>query len=478
MQIVRDLGGYSMGRSDEVRRAMSKKKTKVMETERQYFVYGSEELGIPGCVGNGISAEIGNAIYDKMIDFAKYAFNKSHAAAYAVVSFQTAYLKCYYPEEYMAALMTSVMDKSDKVAAYIQATRSMGIKLLPPDINKATGEFSVEDGSIRFALTAIKSVGIPVIEQIVAEREENGPFKGLKDFVIRTQEKGVNKRAVENFIKAGAFDGFGATRKQLVYAYEKVMDQCHKDTKNNMAGQVSLFDLFTTEEEKAADVEYDKSLGEFSQDVILASEKEILGVYVSGHPLDEFREEIERKVTNYTNEFTVDEETGEAAVLHDAKSTIAGIVTAKKIKYTKNGNKPMCFLTVEDMVGSVEVIVFPRQYELFGAKLNEDAKVIIEGRVSTEEGKDAKLVASDIKAFGVKEKQLWLRFKNMQDFEDKKTLVDTCLIVSEGPARVCFFIEDTKAMKMLPENRNVNPDDELLGILKGILGEGNVALKN
>ena len=289
MQIVRDLGGYTLGRSDLVRRAMSKKKQSVMEKERANFIYGNEEEGVPGCVSKGISEQVAGGIYDDMMDFAKYAFNKSHAACYAVVALQTAYLKYYYPVEFMAALMTSVIDNSKKVSEYILTCRNMGIQLLPPDINEGESGFSVSEGKIRYALTAIKGVGRPVIDAIVEERRQRGPFTNLKDFISRTVDADVNKRAIENFIKAGALDGLGGTRKQFMSVYVQIADHISKDKKSNLAGQISLFDIAEDSQKDAFDIKM-PDVGEYSKEMLLGFEKEVLGIYLSGHPLEEWQE--------------------------------------------------------------------------------------------------------------------------------------------------------------------------------------------
>ncbi len=386
MQIVQDLGGYTMGRSDLVRRAMSKKKQYVMEQERKNFTYGNPEEGVPGCVANGISAEVADHIYDTMMDFAKYAFNKSHAACYAVVAYQTAYLKYYHPVEFMAALLTSVIDNPNKVSEYIMSCRSMGIQILPPDINEGESGFSVSGNEIRYALTAIKSVGRPVIEAVVTERRARGPYTNLEDFITRMSDKEVNKRAIEHFIKAGAMDSLGGTRKQFMSVYIQIMDRIQHDKKNNMAGQMSLFDIVSEDQKEDFEVKM-PDVGEYSKEMKLAFEKEVLGIYISGHPLEEYQEMWRRNITNTTADFMMDEESGEVAAQDGRIVTIGGMIAEKKIKYTKN-ERVMAFLQVEDLLGSIEVIVFPGQYEKFGKEIVEDNKVFIRGRVSLEEEKD------------------------------------------------------------------------------------------
>ena len=472
MQIVRELGGYTMGRSDLVRRAMSKKKQYVMEQERKNFTYGNPEEGVPGCVANGIDERVANHIYDTMMDFAKYAFNKSHAACYAVVAYQTAYLKYYYPVEFMAALMTSVIDNPGKVAEYIMTSRSMGIQSLPPDINVGENGFSVADGQIRYALSAIKSVGRPVIDAVVAEREARGPYQNLGDFVTRVTDRDMNKRVLEHFIKAGAMDSLGGTRKQLLSVYIQVIEGIQQDRKNNMAGQISLFDL-ASEEEK---VDYRVSLpdvGEYSREMKLAFEKEVLGIYISGHPLEEYRETWKKHITNTTADFVLDEETGQTRVSDGARATIGGMITEKKIKYTKN-EKVMAFLQVEDLVGSVEVIVFPRDYEKYGSAIMEDSKVFIRGRVSLEEEKDGKLVCEQITTFEQVPKKLWIKFPTREDYEERKETLFDILRMVEGKDSVVIYVENPKAINPLPANWNVAAETALVGRLEAAFGEGNV----
>lgn len=474
MQIVRDLGGYTLGRSDLVRRAMSKKKQAVMEKERDNFIYGNKEEGVPGCLANGIPVQVASQIYDDMMDFAKYAFNKSHAACYAVVAYQTAYLKYYYPVEFMAALMTSVIDNSSKVAEYIMTCRSMGITILPPDINQGESGFSVSDKSIRYALTAIKSVGRPVIESVVEERRLRGPYKNLKDFITRMSNKDVNKKAVENFIKAGAFDSLPGTRKQFMTAYVQIMERINHDKKNNMAGQISLFDIVSEEEKKDYEVKLPE-VGEYSKEMQLAFEKEVLGIYISGHPLEEWEELWKKGITNTTADFVLNEETGECALKDNTSAVIGGLIADKKIKYTKN-DKIMAFLQVEDLLGTVEVIVFPRDYEKNNARLVEDNKVFIRGRVSSEEERDGKLICERITGFDEIPKKLWIKFSNMTDYEKNAEELFSLLADSDGKDGVVIYIEADRAMKKLPPNKNVCADEELLARLSGKFGKDNIKI--
>ena len=474
MQIVRELGGYTLGRSDLVRRAMSKKKQKVMEQERRNFIYGNPEEGVPGCIAKGISADVASHIYDTMMDFAKYAFNKSHAACYAVVAYQTAWLKYYYPTEFMAALMTSVIDFPNKVAGYILTCRSMGIKLLPPDINEGEAGFSVSGGAIRYGLTAIKGVGRPVIEAVIRERNERGPFRDLHDFLSRMilKDREVNKRVVENFIKAGALDCLGATRKQLMSVYMRMMDDLTSSRKNDMAGQMSLFD-FADEEEKKDYIISMPDVGEYTKEMKLAFEKEVLGIYVSGHPLEEYMGIWKSRITNRIADFILDEETGETSVRDGERAVIGGMISAKKVKYTKN-NKVMAFLDVEDMTGTMEVIVFPNTYEKEGAKLVEDGKVFLSGRISLEEDRDGKLICEKVTSFDEVPRKLWIRFEDPDAWRDGQK--DLMKIIDEhgGRDKVVIFIANPRLRKELPAGMGVRADDNLIRKLSDRFGSKNV----
>lgn len=474
MQIVRDLGGYTLGRSDLVRRAMSKKKQHVMEQERKNFIYGNEEEQVPGCVKKGIAENVAGHIYDEMMDFAKYAFNKSHAACYAVVSYQTAYLKHYYPVEFMAALLTSVIDNSGKVSEYILACKNMGIGILPPDINKGEAGFSVDGTAIRYALTAIKGVGRPAIEQIVTERKERGPYTNLEDFITRNVEGELNKRVIENLIKAGAFDTLGGTRKQFMSIYIQILDRINSDKKNNMAGQMSLFDIVSEEQKEEFDIKL-PDVGEYSKEMKLAFEKEVLGIYVSGHPLEEYESLWRKHIKNTTTDFMLDDETQAMRAVDGVKTTIGGLITEKKIKYTKN-EQVMAFLNVEDLVGNVEVIVFPKTYSKFGSLLTEDAKVFLTGRVSGEDERDGKLICEDVLAFEDVPRQLWLQFATKEEYEASKQDMMDIMAASEGRDAVIIYIKEPRMKKQLPSNQNVKADKELLAALSERFGVENVKL--
>ena len=472
MQIVRDLGGYTLGRSDLVRRAMSKKKQAVMEKERANFIFGNEEEGVPGCIARGIPEHTASRIYDDMMDFAKYAFNKSHAACYAVVSYQTAWLKYYYPLEFMAALLTSVIDNPRKVSEYILACRSMGISILQPDINFGEANFSVSDGAIRYALTAIKSIGKGVIEFIVGERQKHGPYKNLKEFITRASGSDLNKRGIENLIKAGAFDGLGGTRKQLMSIYVQVLESIQQDKKNNMAGQLTLFDLVGEEDRKAYDIHL-PDVGEYSREMMLTFEKEVLGIYVSGHPLEEYEAIWKKHITATTADFLMDEETGAVQIENGSTATVGGIIADKKIKYTKN-DKVMAFLQLEDLAGSIEVIVFPRDYERYSSRLTVDNKVFIRGRVSVDEEKDGKLICEELTAFEDIPRMLWIKFPTLQEYEAGEAHMYDILRQSDGKDRVTIYIEQPKSMKKLPANMSIQADEILRRQLAQAFGDENV----
>ncbi|MCI8785945.1 MAG: DNA polymerase III subunit alpha [Eubacterium sp.] len=472
MQIVRDLAGYTLGRSDLVRRAMSKKKQSVMEQERKNFVYGNPGEGIPGCVANGIHEQTADKIFDEMIDFAKYAFNKSHAAAYAVVAYQTAYLKYYYPVEYMAALMTSVQDHVTKVSEYIQTCRKMGILILPPDINEGESGFSVSDGQIRYGLSAIKSVGRPLIAAALKERQANGKFTSLKDFLTRMSSGELNKRAVENFIKAGAFDGMKGTRKQKMFSYIGMMDDINREKKESMAGQMSLFDLVSPEERR----EYETAMpdvGEYDKETLLGFEKEVLGVYISGHPLEEYEGRWRKNITATTADFLLEEETGETKVKDGESVTVGGMIVNKTIKYTRT-NQTMAFLTIEDLLGTVEVVVFPRDYLKNQTLMQEEAKVFIRGRANVEEEKNGKVICEKVYAFDDAKQELWIQFLDKEQFASREEELYRLLADSDGEDAVVVYLSAEKAMKRLPPSRNIKIDAGLLESLSGYFGENNI----
>ena len=475
MQIVRDLAGYTMGRSDLVRRAMSKKKTAVMEKERQNFVYGNEAEGVKGCIANGIDEKTANHIYDEMIDFAKYAFNKSHAAAYAVVSYQTAYLKYYYPKEFMAALMSSVMDNVSKFSEYIlTCRRMMDIAILPPDINEGESGFSVSGDGIRYGLSAIKSVGRPVVDAILEERKKNGIFSSMEDFINRMTNKEVNRRTIENFIKSGAMDSLPGTRRQKVAVAPILLDNKARERKNAWEGQMSLFDLVSEEEKKEYQVSF-PDVGEYSKEELLAFEKDILGVYISGHPLDDYEGLWRKNITATSADFIVDEETEEAVVKDGMKVVIGGLVAGKVVKTTRS-NQLMAFITLEDLMGSVEVIVFPKNYEADRDVLTEDSKIFIKGRVSLGDEPVGKLVCEKVIPFSKVPRQLWLQFEDKEIYQAMEGEILGILKESEGPDSVVIYLKKERAKKILPANWKVEAAGELMETLICKLGEKNVKL--
>ena len=471
MQIVRDLAGYTLGRSDLVRRAMSKKKAAVMAKERQNFVYGNAEEGVKGCIANGIDEKTANQIYDDMTDFAKYAFNKSHAAAYAVVAYQTAFLKFYYPKEFMAALMTSVMDNTTKVSEYILACRNMGIPILPPDINEGYSGFSVSGNGIRYGLSAIKSVGRAVVDVIIAERENGGLFKSLDDFVSRMSNKEVNKRTLESFIKSGALDTLPGTRKQKLIVSGDLLESKAREKKTVMEGQLSFFDIATEEEKDNFQITF-PNVGEYDKQTLLAFEKETIGIYVSGHPMEEYRELWEKNVTAKTSDFVVDED-GKTVVEDNSNVVIGGMITSKKVKTTKT-NQLMAFITIEDLVGTVEVLVFPKIYEKNRPSFTEENKVFVRGRASIGDDPVGKLICEEVIPFTDIPNELWLQFENQAFYESHIDDVMAALRDSDGKDRVIMYLKEERKMRRLSENWAVLAGPDLLGRLYRILGEKNV----
>ena len=414
MQIVRDLAGYSLGRADLVRRAMGKKKLDVMAKEREIFINGQlDENGnivVPGCVRNGIDAKSANKIFDEMAEFAKYAFNKSHAAAYAVVSYRTAYLKAYYPAEFMAATLNSFLGNLDKIPDYIEECKRLNIQILKPDINKSYTKFTVDNEKIRFGLGSIKNVGTAAVDEIVEERTKNGEFKDFADFCERIKDLSVNKKCVESLTKAGAFDNFEQTRSTLIASYETIIDTISNSDKKSFDGQVSMFDLTPVENKKIDEIKYNYTiLPEYTEKEMLFMEKEMLGIYISGHPLEKIKSQIELQTTINTYQMkkinSDIEETGMSEFEDNQFVKYAGIVTSVKKKYTKT-NKLMAFITVEDMYGPTEVIVFENCYQNCANILVEDSIILVEGRLSVREDEDTKIVARDIKEFGIQKKKI------------------------------------------------------------------------
>ena len=443
-----------------------------MEKARPNSVYGNPEENVKGCIANGIDEKTANHIYDEMIDFAKYAFNKSHAACYAVVAYQTAYLKYYYPKEFFAALMTSVMDNVTKVSEYILTCRQLGIRILPPDINEGQSGFSVSGDAIRYGLSAIKSIGRNVVDEIIKERKNNGLFTSIDDFVERMGGREVNKRTLENFIKSGAMDSLPGNRRQKTMIAPELLDQKTKDRKNVLEGQLSLFDFAAEEATQQYQITM-PDVPEFPKEELLASEKEILGIYISGHPMDEYLETWKNSITAKTTDFMVDEESGRAVVEDGVRVTIGGMITAKTVKLTKNGQQ-MAFVTLEDMVGSVEVIVFPRDYESKRNLLNEDAKVFISGRTSIGDDPVGRLICEQVIPFDQVPKDLWLKFTDKPQYDMLWPTISKVLRGSDGNDTVIIYLEKERAKKILPANWHVAASDAILSELVKNLGEKNI----
>lgn len=458
MEIVRSLAGYSYGRSDLVRRAMSKKKAKVMEAERHNFVYGNEEEGVKGCIANGISEETANKIYDEMISFAAYAFNKSHAAAYGMVTFQTAWLKCYHPVEFMASLLTSVKENTGKIVEYVMECRRMEIDILPPDVNEGYSHFSVSDGKIRYALSAIKGIGTGVIKNIVQERERGGRFVSMQDFMRRLTSKEVNKSSIESFIKAGAFDSLGGNRRQKLQVYQSMMDFVNREKKDSMSGQLSLFDMGDEELEHANEVRY-PDVSEMEKEELLSCEKEVLGIYISGHPLEDYIPLIRKNSTCISTDFIRNQDEDnvqqEEKVHHQERVVIGGMITAKTVKTTKT-NRLMAYLTLEDMYGTVEILMFPDVYEKKKEKCREDARVFIRGRADMGGDRDGKIICQDIIPFEELPCELWLRLKNKEEFFRKERQIYEKLSPYDGTDQIVVYLEEEKQLKRLPAGRSVD----------------------
>ncbi|MDU3335705.1 DNA polymerase III subunit alpha [Paraclostridium bifermentans] len=486
MQVVRDLGGYSYGRSDLVRRAMGKKKMDVMEKEREYFIHGKTdengELEIAGCVRNGVPEDIGNKIFDDMIDFAKYAFNKSHAAAYGVLAYETAYLKAHYPVEFMAALITSVMGNTDKVVEYIRECNSLKIDVLKPDINKSFTKFSVEDKSIRFGLAAVKNVGVNVLNNIIKERENSGEFKDFNEFCKRLDSKDLNKRIIESLIKCGAFDEMGDNRASLLLGYEKLLESISMDRKKNLAGQVSLFDGFEMDESINNDIQSMYTLPhvkELEEKERLYLEKEVLGMYVSGHPLSQYKDEIKRNTTINNAELNeIKDDYITYLNLNEREVTMGGIVINKTIRTTKR-NDLMAIIELEDLFGVIEVIVFPQVLQKYNTVIQEDKIIYIDGRLSIKEDENAKLIAREIRDMndsGNKDKPtLYLKINSI---ENKELVNDLISVVTKYPGENDIYIYAENIKQVYKWNHiKVNINENLINELEHILPKTNIKVK-
>ena len=479
MQIVMKLAGYSLGRSDLVRRAMSKKKADVMAKEREYFVYGNEELGVPGCIKNGVPEKIANKIFDEMAAFASYAFNKSHAAAYAVVAYETAYLRCYYPLDFMAALLTSVRSNAPKMANYIEAVKKMGIKMLPPDVNVGRGEFSVDQGGIRYGMSAIRSVGDSVVDEILREREANGPFTDLSDFIRRLSNKEANKRTIESFIFAGAFDSFGQNRRQMNMMFPEIVEQVNAEKKRSMTGQMSLMEFLGEEEVEKTKITF-PNMPEFPKEEILAREKEVLGIYVSGHPLDAYKELVERYATASTLDFLPEEETGKTTAVDNRNYTLCGLVEQITVKMTRN-NEAMAFVTLEDLYGQIEIVVFPKVYDGVRMALEKNKGIIVSGRASISE-EEGKLLASEIRTFDMVKtemedasKELWILIPNAEEY--KAVRGQLAAMLAEHPGKTPVYVQLKEEKKGVPIHGSVHVDDSLMKQLQLEYGANAVLVR-
>ena len=486
MRIVRDIGGFSMARSDLVRRAMSKKDMRVMEEERKNFIYGKTlengEVEIPGAVRNGVDEKIADKIYDDMIDFAKYAFNKSHSAAYAVIAYQTAWLKCYYPVEFMAALITSIMGKSTSVSLYIEECKRLKIDILPPDINESFARFTVTDGKIRFGLTAVKNVGENAINSITECRERDGKYKSFTDFCRRVSSNALNKRMVESLIKAGAFDSFLVKRSQLLSVYERVIDGINQDKKRNVEGQFSIFDNV---EDKKNDnqIESYPNISEFDEKTLLAMEKEMTGIYISGHPLSSYEEDIKKITKTNTieiNEADENQRMGIESKLQDESYiTIGGMIAKKKNIITKNNNM-MCFATLEDLYGNIELIVFPRIYEKYSRHLVEDEVVLVSGKLVLNEEDEPKIICERIESMDeARSRKSKFYIKIPKDKSDQALgQVKNILLNHKGYVPSYIYIEKTEKMMMAPREYWVNIESEgLYSDIDKVLGENCIVVK-
>jgi DNA polymerase-3 subunit alpha len=478
MQIVRELGGYSLGRSDLVRRAMSKKKTDVMEQEKINFIYGITEengnISVSGAIRRGVQEEIATHIFDEMMDFAKYAFNKSHAAAYAQIAYQTAWLKTFYPTEFMAALLTSVLDNTAKISQYIEECKRMNIKVLPPCINKSFSGFTVDENSIRFGLVAIKNVGRNFIKELVSERNKNGNFISFMDFCERMSDKDLNKRMIESLIKCGAFDCFNIYRSQLMQIYDKLLDTVIQKKKNNIKGQLSIFSNFN----EKSDIEY-PDIEEFPNENILMFEKEVMGLYLSGHPLEKYKDKLLNVCSTTVGEILLKDDVETGIGFKDSETvTIGGIITSIKRKSTKN-NDMMAFVTVEDQTAPIEIIIFPKIYNEYSAQLIEDNIVVVQGRLSFKEDEQPKIICNSIipiKLVKNQEKTLkvYLRMEKEDDIIINR--LKPKLKFFHGNTPVCFYLENKKEVKITPRDMWISLNEAIINELKEVMGDDNVKI--
>lgn len=470
MQIVRDLAGYTMGGSDEVRRAMSKKKAHVMEMERKNFIYGNEEKNISGCIKNGIDEKIANRIFDEMIDFASYAFNKSHAACYAVISYQTAYLKYYYPKEFMAASLTSVSDNPAKLSEYMGSLLDMGIKILPPDVNCGEGAFSVDKDGIRFGLATIKGVGKAVADALVRERTLNGKYLTLENFINRLPQKDLNKRSIESFIKAGALDSLDGNRHEKILNAELLIDKKSKESKATIPGQMSFFDV-VADDDKDSFVSEMIHIEEYKKEELLKYEMEVLGMYVSGHPLEEYIPMLEKYADARSIDFYPDED-GNILLDSGRKVVVGGLLTEVNKRFTKKGDM-MAICTLEDMYGRIELVVFPKAFEGYGSELIEGGKVFVKGRVDTSGEEEGKLIVETVREFGRIKKELWIQYPDKESYEEDLGNLLSDIGTLNGNDSVIIYLRKERAKKDLGGEWCV-PASDACEILAQRLGSENV----
>ena len=476
IEIFRTLGGYTMGQADNIRRAISKKKLKVIEAERKVFVYGDKDQGISGAIAKGVSEAAAQSIYDEIVDFANYAFNKSHAVCYAVVSYQTAYLKCHYPRQYMAALMTSVLDSAVKISAYIAECKELGIALLPPDINHSEDHFSVEEGGIRFGLGAVKNIGRGLIRSMAAKRREGGPFRSMQDFLERMDEGELNKRAVENLIRCGAMDGFGCHRSELIGVYEAMMDSIAASRKQNLEGQMGLFAMLEDEGPSKMDIPHKE---EYSRAELMAMEKETTGIYLSGHPMDDYR-----KLLKNTHVLPIGDLMDEEKRFQDDQIvSVAGIIQTVKTKTTRN-NSVMAYVTMEDDTASIEMLAFASVLGQYGGYIRENSAVVVTGRLSLRDDKDPQILINRVRPISDYASErpqeaprpqmpqtLYLRLPGEQGKLYPK--IKAILNMFPGTQKTVLFFEDTRARR----GTTCDFRENMLRELKNVLGDGNVVLK-
>ncbi len=474
IEIFRKLGGYSLGQADNMRRAISKKKEAVIIAERQAFVYGDSERGIPGAIANGVSETAAQAIYKEILDFANYAFNKAHAVCYAKVAYDTAYLKCHYPKEYMSALLSSVLDNATKTAGYIADCKSMGIALLHPDVNASADSFTVEDDGIRFGLGAVKNIGRGLIRQMMAEREAKGTFRNLEDFLERMYDKDLNKRAVENLIKCGAMDGLGRNRAQMLYAYEMIMDDISKSRKHNLEGQMGLFELLNTSSTRSHSSVDIPDLPELPKSQLMQMEKETIGLYLSGHPMDEYRRRIRGSGAVPILQILRSFEAGDGRYRDEQVVRIAGVAESIKMKTTRN-NTMMAYVTLEDDTADMELLVFSTTISKRGELLKENAPLVMEGRLSVRDDKAPQMIVNEIYSVEALAKPvpqtLYLKLPTEGCAEDRK--IRAVLNMFPGELRTVLYYADTGVRR----GTACTVREDMMEEMRHILGEKQVVLK-